>query len=73
MIIKVQKTDGSEPEFFNSEKDMVMVVMSAVDKQRILGMPPDYHTYCTFPKSVPPDKVEEFKKNPLGGLKVVKK
>ena len=57
MRIKI-RSKGEDHLFSTEDGDMLMIMMSKVDKERINNMTPLHFTYCVFPNEVP----EENKK-----------
>ncbi len=61
MRVKIRSKDGDKT-FRTEDGDMIMIMMSKVDKERIIDMSPMHFTYCVFPKDIPSEEVQDFMK-----------
>jgi hypothetical protein len=64
MRVKI-RSKGEDKTFSTEDGDMLMIMMSKVDKERIMDMTPLHFTYCVFPKDVGQGEVDEFMKEEL--------
>jgi hypothetical protein len=64
MRIKI-RSKGEDKIFSTEDGDMLMIMMSKVDKERINAMSPLHFTYCVFPNGVPEEEVNSFMKSEL--------
>lgn len=47
---------------YDSEHEPIMVILNDVDKNNIKNMLPTATKYCSFPDTIPLDKIKEFMK-----------